>query len=408
MTETNLKDFIDNTSFNKSKNEIRVTRFSKIYMLTVIAGAVLIALLPYIIGRPKDFPLFIDRAVILLAVSFPAALLYSVKSSYYSGMIAAFENGIILKGTKYLDTFNNIGAAAFDYSSTITTKRLVLKDVILKNGYSREEVLYFVSAIESLEKGRIADTISSAYSGRIAKALNIKKLPSLGLIADVDGKDVAVGDMRLMQKLSIEVPDIKAGGILIYVAVNGILAGILNIKDEIKRPSADAIYELNDMGIKTAILTEENIFSANELAEQTRVREIYSGIFPEQKAGVLESILKQRDTFGKIAYASGNEDDLKALKRADVGIYIGELKGTALNSADAVILDSDLKKIKTAVNIANKTINIVWQNIFMSLFFKALVTLLGVFGYIPLFAAILLDSIIVVFTMLISFMASKN
>ena len=372
----------------KSNTENFITRFARVYTPVVISAAILLAVVPCFFAGFGAFSKWLYRALVFVVVSCPCALVLSVPMGYFAGLGAASRKGILIKGSNYLEALNSVGAIAFDKTGTITTGDFEIIEVSPNAPCDETSLLKFAAGAESASPHPIAKAFPLASD---VKVVDAREIPGRGVHAIVDGISIYCGNEKLMADIGIEANG-KAGT-KVFVAADGKLAGVIYLADRIKPTSADAINSLNLRGIKTVILTGDSIDSAQRIAEQTDVAEVYAGLTPEGKVRILQNILNQRNTFGRIAYVGDGINDAPVIKRADVGIAMGGLgSAMAVDAADIVIPSDNLKNIDTAIDIATKTHMIVTENIVCALGIKAVVLILGALGIAPLWLAIFADT----------------
>lgn len=398
-TASRLIRLMQESADKKSKTEKFITRFAKVYTPIVIISAILLAFVPPIFSGYADFSVWVYRALTFIVVSCPCALVLSVPMSYFAGLGRASKMGIIIKGSNYLEELNNIGAVVFDKTGTITTGDFKIKEIIPLGDASKKEILSLAAKAESASPHPIAKSIV-AFSGEQSFP-SAQELPGLGAKADFLGETIICGNERLMKKEGIEIPEREIAGTKVFVAKGKKLLGIIVIADEIKENAKSAIAVLNARGYKTVILTGDNELSARNIADEADVAEVYWELTPERKVKLLQNILNQRNTFGKVCYVGDGINDAPVIKRADVGIAMGGIgSAPAVEAADIVIPTDDLEKIPEAIDIARKTKDIVWQNIVFALSVKAMALILGACGILPLWLSIFADTGVMLLTVL--------
>ena len=390
-TASKILNLVENASTKKANTEKFITKFSRVYTPIVVILALIIAFVPTLILNYGTLEQWIYKALIFLVVSCPCALVISIPLSYFGGIGAASRMGIMVKGGNYLEALNDIEVVVFDKTGTLTKGNFVVTEVGTYGKFTRDEVVKYASKAEAFSSHPIAKAIVS-YSNNVEKGIdlnNYKEISGCGVQAMVMGKEILLGNKKLMDRENIkcEMPDFI--GTIVFVAVDKNLAGYLVISDEIKSDAKQSIKLLKSSGIKTiAMLTGDNKKVADKVGEYLDIKEVYSELLPEQKIERLE----QLESTGKVMFVGDGINDAPVLTRADIGVSMGSLgSDAAIEASDIVIMNDEPSKLYTAIKIARKTRRIVLQNIFIVLLVKILVQILGLFGYATMWEAIFAD-----------------
>ena len=395
-TVSKILELVENASNNKAKTEHFITKFARHYTPLVVGAAALIAILPPLIISGATFSDSIYKALVFLVISCPCALVISIPLGFFGGIGAASKNGILIKGSNYLEALNYVDTVVFDKTGTLTKGEFSVTDIQASGDFSNEELLRYTAYIESYSNHPIALSIIKEY-GKDINQENIKDYEEVsghGIIATVDGKRIAVGNSKLMKDEKIQYGN-ETGitGTIIHVAINHTYAGLIIIADTIKEDALNSIEQLRSMGVKkTVMLTGDHHNVAQEVGNKLQIDQIYSGLLPHEKLEKLEELDGQKNPGKKIIFVGDGINDAPVLARADVGIAMGGLgSDAAIEAADMVIMTDEPSKIATAIRIAKKTQRIVWQNIIFALGVKLVVLLLGVLGVATMWEAVFAD-----------------
>lgn len=401
-TVSKILELVENASSKKARTENFITRFSKIYTPAVVGAAVLIALVPSIItGQWSEW---IHRALIFLVVSCPCALVISVPLAYFAGIGGASSQGILIKGSNYLEALAKTGCVVFDKTGTLT-KGVFRVTSVSPVGVSDDELLYLAASAEKYSTHPIALSLREKCE-KTAEPTDVREVSGEGVEASVDGAAVACGNARMMKRLGVNAPEADAAGTVVYVAADGKFIGHIVISDEIKPDSAEAVRALRDGGIGTVILSGDKKSAVDKAAREIGVDTSYSELLPEGKVDMMEKIISE--SAGKVAFVGDGINDAPVLMRADVGIAMGALgSDAAIEAADVVLTDDRPSKIPKAIKISRKTTAIVKQNIIFSLIVKGAVLVLGALGIAPMWAAVFADVGVAVIAILNSIRAMK-
>ena len=398
-TVSKILDLVENSSMKKARAENFITRFARVYTPAVCYGALALALLPPVVlllmGQPARFGDWVYRALTFLVISCPCALVISIPLSFFGGIGGASACGILIKGSTYLEELANTGVVVFDKTGTLTQGTFKVTGIHPAEGVTDAALVEAAALAESWSKHPISLSIKAAYGKPIdaARVTDVQELGGHGVTAKVDGKAVAAGNARLMEKLGLTVPAVDGVGTIVHVAVEGSYAGYLLISDVVKPHSADAIRALKASGVrKTVMLTGDAQPVAQAVAQQLGLDEYHAGLLPGDKVDQIEKLLAAKQPKENLAFVGDGINDAPVLSRADVGIAMGALgSDAAIEAADVVLMDDDPAKIALAMRIARRTLRIVHQNIVFALGIKALCLLLGALGIAGMWAAIFAD-----------------
>ena len=387
-----ILELVENSSENKAKTEGFITRFARVYTPIVVAAAAMLAVIPSIItGNWGDW---VYRALTFLVVSCPCALVISVPLSYFGGIGGASRHGIMIKGSNYLETLANAKTFVFDKTGTLTKGSFAVTETVPK-GITESELLAFCASAEQNSNHPIAVSVVKAAraAGDIPKAENVREIAGFGIEVTVNGKKVAVGNVRLMNKLGIEISDTAAAGTVVHCAVDGIYRGYILVSDEIKEQSKSAIAELKTLGAeKCVMLTGDRKITADAVANTIGLDEVRSQLLPDGKVSALEEIYSAKPPKTTLAYVGDGMNDAPSLARADVGIAMGGLgSDAAIEAADIVLMNDNIENLPLAVRIAKKTHRIVTENIVFALGVKIAVLALAAFGLGNMWLAVFAD-----------------
>lgn len=398
-TVSKILDMVENASSRKSESEAFITRFAKAYTPFVVVSALLLAVIPALLYFLADIELldtaveeWIYRALTFLVISCPCALVISIPLGFFAGLGGASREGILVKGSNYLEMLSDVETVVFDKTGTLTQGVFEVTDVITKD-VPRERLIELAAAAESSSPHPIAASLVRAHGMDIdrSRVTDIEDVAGMGVIAKVDGIPVAVGNKRLMDKLELEFVDVPATGTTVHVAIDGRYAGCITISDVVKEESAQAMKDLKAAGIKkTVMLTGDQDAVAQKVAAEIGIDEVHSQLLPGDKLELLEKILK--DTSGKVAFVGDGINDAPSLVRSDIGITMGAIgSDAAIEASDVVIMDDDPRKVATAMGISRKTMLIIHENIVFTLLIKFLFLGLSAVGIVNMWLAIIAD-----------------
>lgn len=393
-TVAKILDLVENASSKKAPVEQFITKFARYYTPAVVISAVLIAAVPPLLGSSIGFGGWIYRALTFLVISCPCALVISVPLSFFGGIGAASRNGILVKGSNYLQALAEAGIAVFDKTGTLTRGVFEVAEICAQE-CSDDELLFWAASAGSFSNHPVSVSIRRAWNRRLEadKISDFEELSGRGVRAKVEGITVAVGNKRLMAEEKTAVPEVFGGGTVVFVARGGRCAGWIRIADKLKADSAAAIAELKQLGIKkTVMLSGDRKASAEETAEKIGIDEVFAELLPAQKVEAVECLLAQKPGNEKLIYTGDGINDAPVLARADIGIAMGGVgSDAAVEAADIVIMTDEPSKISQAVKISKQTQKIVKQNIVFALGIKFGVLALGVVGMATMWEAVFAD-----------------
>lgn len=403
-TVSKILDLVENSSMKKSRSENFITRFARVYTPAVCIGALILAVLPpvinFVMGNPLEWSKWLIRALTTLVISCPCALVISIPLSFFGGIGGASSRGILIKGSNYLEILSKTKYIVCDKTGTLTKGVFEVTDVKTANSYSKEELLKLSAYAESYSTHPISKSIRSAYGRDIDSNVvtHIEEISGHGVSANIDGKKVLAGNIKLMNQYGIDVTPTKEAvdnsvGTLVYVAVDGIYAGCIIISDVVKPTSAEAVKSLKKSGVSQVImLTGDSKKVADAVGKQLGVDVVKSELLPADKVEEVEKLLNSKNKNEVLAFVGDGINDAPVLSRADIGIAMGALgSDAAIEAADIVLMDDDPSKIATAMNISRKTLGIVHQNIVFALAVKLICLLLGAVGIANMWIAIFAD-----------------
>lgn len=414
-TVSKILDLVENSSMKKSKSENFITKFARYYTPAVCAGAIALAVLPplfrLLAGYEAMWSDWIIRALTFLVISCPCALVISIPLSFFAGIGCASANGILVKGSNYLEALSKTKYVVFDKTGTLTKGVFEVTDICAVNGFDKVELIKYAAFAESASGHPISLSLKKAYGKEIdvSAVENIEEIAGHGVSAVVDSKRVLAGNRKLMHREGIPVENELDKGTVVYVAVDGMYAGCIVISDVIKETSQAAIAGLKKSGIrKTVMLTGDSGKAARQTADRLSIDEVYAELLPADKVTKVEELLVEKQSGEKLAFAGDGINDAPVLSRADIGIAMGALgSDAAIEAADIVLMDDDPAKISLAVKISRHTLKIVRENIALALLIKALCLLLGAVGIANMWFAIFADVGVMVIAVLNAVRALK-
>ena len=397
-TVSKILELVENSSSRKSKSENFISKFAKYYTPAVCYGAIALALIPPIVllimGKPAVWGDWIYRALTFLVISCPCALVISIPLSFFAGIGGASNQGILVKGSNYLETLAQTKYVVFDKTGTMTQGVFEVSG-IHHSEMSDEKLLEYAALAECSSSHPISKSLQKAYGKPIDRnrVTDIEEISGNGVIAKVDGVSVAAGNTKLMDRLGIAYQDCHHVGTVVHMAVDGKYAGHILISDIIKPHAKEAITELKKAGIsKTVMLTGDSKRVADQVAKELGIQEVYSELLPADKVSKVEELLHQKSKKDKLAFVGDGINDAPVLSRADIGIAMGALgSDAAIEAADIVLMDDDPLKISKAIKIARKCIRIVYENIYFAIGIKILCLILGALGIANMWMAIFAD-----------------
>lgn len=395
-TVAKILDLVQNAAAKKAAAEKFITRFARIYTPAVVAIALALALLPPLLLEGARFSDWIYRALIFLVVSCPCALVISIPLGFFGGIGGASRQGILVKGGNYLEALQQVDTVVFDKTGTLTKGVFAVSSINPAQGYTKEELLQLAAYSESYSNHPIALSILAAYGETVEQTAiaSYNEISGHGVKISLQGKNVAVGNSKLMAKEKVSFAAPPEAGTVLHVAVDGSYAGNISIADELKADAKEAVQGLQDLGIrKIAMLTGDNKATAAQVAQELGITEVHAELLPDQKVELLEQLLAHKSPgAGKIAFVGDGINDAPVLARADIGIAMGGLgSDAAIEAADVILMHDEPSKLLDAIKLARRTKAIVWQNVIFSLGIKAVVLVLGAGGLATLWEAVFAD-----------------
>ena len=397
-TASKILDLVENASSRKSKSEQFITKFARIYTPAVCYSALALALVPpvvrLIMGMAPDFGDWIYRALTFLVISCPCAIVVSIPLSFFGGIGGASANGILIKGSNYMETLSEVAVAAFDKTGTITKGNFAVTG-IHHTTMENEKLLELAALAESHSSHPISRSIAAAYGKEIDKSrvTDVREISGAGVIAEVDGHRVGAGNMKLMRELGVAAEECHSEGTIVHLAVDGVYAGHIVIADEIKEGSEAAIRALRAAGVRRAVmLTGDKESVARAVASKVGIDEYRAELLPADKVKAVEELIGESGPKARVAFVGDGINDAPVLSRADIGIAMGALgSDAAIEAADVVLMDDDPGKIAKAIRIAKKCLRIVKENIVFAIGVKLICLVLGALGVANMWLAIFAD-----------------
>lgn len=397
-TVSKILDLVENSSMKKSRSENFITKFARYYTPAVCYSALALALIPplisMIMGMSPNFQTWIIRALTFLVISCPCALVISIPLSFFGGIGCASTNGILVKGSNYLEALADTKYIVFDKTGTLTKGVFEVNGVYPESGYTDKDLLYYAAYAESASSHPISISLKKAYGEKLdlEHVTGIAEIAGHGVQATVDGKPVYAGNSKLMKKNGLTITQEHDEGTVVYIAIDGAYAGCITIADVIKPTSKDAIHGLKKSGIKTVMLTGDTKKTADKVAAEVGVDMVRSELLPADKVSEVEALLEKKQGKENLAFVGDGINDAPVLSRADIGIAMGALgSDAAIEAADVVLMDDDPAKIALAMKISMKTLRIVRENIVFALVVKAVCLILGALGIANMWIAIFAD-----------------
>lgn len=392
-TASKILDLVQNAANKKAKTEKFITKFARYYTPIVVFLALIIAVIPPLIIKDAVFSVWLYRAATFLVVSCPCALIISIPLGYFAGIGSCSKEGILVKGSNYLEELNKINSIIFDKTGTLTNGNLKLSTIKAKNSFTKDELLKYSALAESFSNHPISKSIVAAYKGIIdnSQINDYKEHPGQGITVTIKDKHICVGNSKLMKKIGIDYEKLDTDGTVVHVAIGNTYAGYIIIKDEIKKDSSFTIKQLKNKWInKVIMLTGDRRLNALNISKNLNMDEVYYELMPHEKLNKIEEIIESSN--GGVAFVGDGINDAPALARADIGIAMGGIgSDAAIEAADIVIMDDKPSKIVDAFKIAERTRKIVLENIVLALGIKLIVLLLAAIGYASMWLAVFAD-----------------
>ena len=398
-TVSKILDLVENSSMKKSHSENFITKFARYYTPAVCYSALALAILPplfsLMLGFSPAWQQWIVRALTFLVISCPCALVISIPLSFFGGIGCASSNGILVKGSNYLEALADARTMVFDKTGTLTKGVFEVTGIFPENGFDKDSLIEYAAYAESGSSHPISVSLKQAYGKELnlQRVHGIEEIAGHGVKALVDGHEIYAGNARMMQKVDVKIMHSQEEGTVVYLAIDHQYAGCITISDIIKPTSVDAILELKKCGIKqTVMLTGDARNTAEKVAHKIGVDVVKSELLPADKVAEVEKLLEKKGDKEKLAFVGDGINDAPVLTRADIGIAMGALgSDAAIEAADIVLMDDDPAKISLAMKISLKTLGIVKQNIVFALFVKAICLILGALGIANMWIAIFAD-----------------
>ena len=397
-TVSKILELVENSSSRKSKSENFISKFAKYYTPVVCYGALALAFIPPIVllimGKPAMWGDWIYRALTFLVISCPCALVISIPLSFFAGIGGASNQGVLVKGSSYLEALAETDIVVFDKTGTMTQGVFEVSGVY-NNTIDKDELIKYAAFAESYSTHPISKSLQKAYGKEIDKTLvtDVEEISGEGVKANVSGREVAAGNRKLMRRLGLEYAECNEAGTQVHVAVDGAYAGLILISDLLKPHAKQAIEELKKAGVrKTVMLTGDAKNVADAVAKELNIDAVYSELLPADKVSKVEELLEHKKSKKKLAFVGDGINDAPVLSRADIGIAMGALgSDAAIEAADIVLMDDDPLKISKAIKISRKCLRIVYENIYFAIGIKVICLILGAVGIANMWVAIFAD-----------------
>ena len=391
-----ILELVENAGSHKSRSEAFISRFAKVYTPAVCICALALAVLPplfrqFVMSSSPDWSDWVYRALTFLVISCPCALVISIPLSFFAGIGGASREGILVKGSDFIEALAKTDTVVFDKTGTLTQGVFEVNSIHHSND---ERLLEYAAHADMASSHPISRSLQRAYGKPLerSRVTDIREMSGHGVMAVVDGKNIAVGNSKLMLDMGLEYKDCHSAGTIIHVAIDGAYSGHIVISDRIKPTSAEALMALSKAGVtQTVMLTGDTESAAKPVAQELGISRMYSGLLPEDKVRKVEELLREKRG-GKLAFVGDGINDAPVLSRADIGISMGAIgSDAAIEAADVVLMDDDLRKLSKAIRISRKCMNIVRQNIVFALGIKLVCLVLGALGIANMWLAIFSD-----------------
>ena len=388
-----ILELVENAVSKKAETEKFITTFAKYYTPVVVVSALLLAVLPPLLFSGQTFSEWIYRALVVLVISCPCALVISIPLGYFGGIGGASRKGILVKGSNFLDALTQVKTVVFDKTGTLTKGEFKVSEVVTSNGYTKDEILGYAAYAETNSNHPVAKSISEAFGKDIEskRIEQVEEISGHGIKAVIDRKTVLAGNDKLLHKENIDHPVCNVEGTVVHVAIDKVYMGYIIISDTLKDDAIEAIEKLKAKNIQTVMLTGDNKFAASAFAKKLGIDKFFSELLPEDKVKHIESLMAEKKG-GKVAFVGDGINDAPVIARADVGIAMGALgSDAAIETADVVLMTDSPSKVAVAIDVAKRTRNIVWQNIYFAMGVKLAFIVLGVFGVATMWEAVFGD-----------------
>lgn len=413
-TVSKIINLVENANENKSKSESFISRFAHVYTPIVVFLAVALALVPPIFSAAsyaESFPLWLNRALIFLVVSCPCALVISVPLTFFGGIGGASRNGILIKGSNYMDALANLSTVVFDKTGTLTHGQFEVEAIHPEN-YDAQELLHMAAHVEHFTTHPIGAALRDAFPNEATDGCEITEVEEIagqGIRAKVGNHTVCVGNTKMMDSIGAKWHNCHKVGTIIHIAIDGIYAGHIIINDKIKEDSKEAISQLKALGVgKTVMLTGDRKEVGEHVAQQLHIDEYHTELLPTDKVSHMERLIKEKPAGSTLAFVGDGINDAPVLKRADVGIAMGAFgSDAAIEAADVVLMDDKPSKVATAISIARRTISIAHQDVWFAIGVKVAILLLATVGLGTMWMAVFADVGVTVLAVLNAMRALK-
>lgn len=409
-TVSKILELVEHASSKKAKTENFITKFAHYYTPVVVFGALFHAIVPPLVTGDA-FSIWIERALTFLVISCPCALVISVPLGFFAGIGGASRNGILIKGSNYLELLSKPDSVVFDKTGTLTKGSFNVTKIVPQNGFTKEELLELTAMAEKFSNHPIALSIKNAYGKAINPDIikDVEEFAGNGVSANVKSFNILAGNAKLMEKFSINYKTADEAGTIIYTAKNNQFMGYIVISDEIKSDSKATISELKKVANNVVMLTGDSEKTAQAVAKELGVEKVFAQLLPTDKVEKIEELIQNKEKNKNVIFAGDGINDAPVLARADIGIAMGALgSDAAIEAADVVIMDDKPSKIPAAIKIAQKTMAIVKQNIIFAIGIKILFLILGAFGYMTMWGAVFADVGVTLLAVLNSLRALNN
>jgi len=388
-----ILELVENATSQKAETEKFITTFARYYTPIVVISALLLAVLPPLLFAGQTFSDWIYRALVVLVVSCPCALVISIPLGYFGGIGMASRKGILVKGSNFLDALTQVKIVVFDKTGTLTKGEFKVSEVVTSNGFSKDEILEFAAYAEVNSNHPVAQSITVAYPGKIDnnRITKTEEISGHGMKAIVDGKIILAGNDKMLHKENVVHTVCQIDGTVVHIAIDHVYAGYIIISDSLKDDAIEAIEKLKAKNIQTVMLTGDNQFAAAAFAKKLNIDKYFFDLLPEDKVKHIEQLIKENKG-GKVAFVGDGINDAPVIARADVGIAMGALgSDAAIETADVVLMTDSPSKVALSIDVAKTTRNIVWQNIYFAMGVKLIFIVLGVFGVATMWEAVFGD-----------------
>ncbi|MFN8254176.1 MAG: heavy metal translocating P-type ATPase [Bacteroidales bacterium] len=388
-----ILELVENASSKKAETEKFITTFAKYYTPVVVISALLLAIVPPILFSGQTFSEWIYRALVVLVISCPCALVISIPLGYFGGIGSASRKGILVKGSNFLDALTQVKTVVFDKTGTLTKGEFRVSEIVTSNGFSKEEILEYAAYAETNSNHPVAKSISEAF-GKDIDSTRIKQVEEIsghGIKAFVDNKTILAGNDKLLHKENIAHPVCSVEGTVVHVAIDATYTGYIIISDTLKDDAKEAIEKLKAKNIQTVMLTGDNKFAAAAYAKKLNIDKYFYELLPQDKVKHIENLMEESKG-AKVAFVGDGINDAPVIARADIGIAMGALgSDAAIETADVVLMTDSPSKVAIAIDVAKRTRNIVWQNIYFAMGIKLVFIVLGIFGVATMWEAVFGD-----------------